>query len=124
MEIAAANNGAMGIVGVFYIAIIALVLVGYWKTYTKAGQKGWTSIIPILNSVVMLKIVKRPLWWIILLLIPCVNIVVFIMVFNQLSKSFGKGVGFTVGLLLLPMIFFPVLGFGAATYQLEKDPLF
>jgi hypothetical protein len=35
---------------------------------------------------------------------------------NMLSKSFGKDEGFTAGLILLGIVFYPILGFGEATY--------
>lgn len=109
---------------ILYIAFAVLVIAGMWQTFTKAGQKGWTAIIPILNFLVMLKIVKRPLWWILLMLIPIVNIVVGIIVLIDMSKAYGHGVGFAVGLILLGSIFIMILGFGSSRYQLEPDPLF
>ena len=84
---------------------------------------GWAAIIPILNTLVLIKLVKRPIWWIILLLIPCVNIVVGIIPLIDLAKAFGKGGGFAVGLILLGPIFMLILGFGSAQYQLDPDPL-
>jgi hypothetical protein len=45
-----------------------------------------------------------------------VNIVILIILSNDLAKSFGKGVGFTIGLILLGFIFSPILGFGSAQY--------
>lgn len=108
----------IGIVGiVVYIAIIVLMIAANWKIYTKAGQPGWASIIPIYNIVVLLQIVKKPIWWIILMLIPFVNFVIAILLIHNLSKVFGKGVGFTLGLFFLPFIFYPILGFGDAQYE-------
>jgi hypothetical protein len=66
--------------------------------------------------------VGRPGWWLILYLIPIVNIVVMIIVLVDLSKSFGKGGGFAVGLILLPIIFFPILAWGDARYQGPAAP--
>jgi hypothetical protein len=97
-------------------AITILVLVAQWKVYQKAGKPGWACIIPIYNFLVLLKIVGKPWWWILLMLIPVVNIVYAIWVLNLLSKSFGKDVGFTMGLLFLGFIFYPILGFGSARY--------
>ena len=51
------------------------------------------------------------------MLIPFVNFIIAIILLIDLAKSFGKGVGFGIGLLLLPFIFFPILGFGSAQYQ-------
>jgi hypothetical protein len=98
-----------GILGI--IELIAL-----WKIYTKAEQPGWACIIPIYSFYVMLKIIGKPWWWLLLLLIPGVNIVIAIWSINLLSKSFGNGVGFTLGLLFLGFIFYPILGFGSARY--------
>ncbi len=106
-----------GIIIVVYLAIIVLVIAGFWMTFTKAGEAGWKSIIPIWNLIVLLRIAGKPLWWIILLIIPIVNIVVSLIVMLGVARNFGKGGGFGVGLWLLSFIFFPILGFGSATYQ-------
>lgn len=105
-----------GIGGIIYIGIIILIIASQWKIFEKAGKPGWAAIVPIYNIVVLLEIVGKPTWWIILMLIPFVNIVVLIMVTHQLSLSFGKGAGFTVGLIFLGIIFYPVLAFGSAEY--------
>ncbi len=124
----AASSSGGGTFSVFLLliglAMIVAVIVGHWRVFAKAGQPGWASLIPILNILVILKIVKRPTWWIILFLIPIVNIVVLIVVEFDLAKAFGKGIGFALGLVLLSEIFLLILGFGSATYQLEPDPIF
>src|SRR5213595_78649 len=99
------------------LLIALLLIVAMWKVFTKAGQPGWASIIPIYNLYIWCKIVGRPGWWIILMLIPFVNIIISIILLIDLAKSFGKGVGFGIGLILLAVIFFPILGFGSAQYQ-------
>ncbi|MCA9538881.1 MAG: signal peptidase I [Myxococcales bacterium] len=107
-----------GIAGMIVpLAIAILVIASMWKIYAKAGQPGWAAIIPIYNIVVLLKIVGRPVWWIILFLIPIVSIIALILIYVDLAKSFGKGAGFAVGLLLLGFIFLPILAFGDAQYQ-------
>src|SRR5213082_2396714 len=102
---------------IFYLAFTILMLAAGWKIFTKAGQPGWACIIPIYNLYVWCKIVGRPWWWILLMLIPFVNLIIAIILLIDLAKSFGKGVGFGIGLLLLGVIFFPILGFGSAQYQ-------
>lgn len=99
-----------------YLAFIVLVVVGMWKVFTKAGEEGWKAIIPVYNVWVLLKIVGRPGWWLILFLIPVVNIIVWIIVANDISRSFGKGLGFTIGLIFLAPIFILILGLGGARY--------
>jgi hypothetical protein len=99
-----------------WLAFIVFIIAAQWKVYTKAGQPGWACIIPIYNIYIMTKITGKPGYWTLLLFIPFVNIVILIWLYNMLSKSFGKDEGFTVGLLLLGFIFFPILGFGSSKY--------
>ena len=88
-----------------------------WRIYEKAGQPGWACLIPVYSLVVLLRIVKKPTWWIILIFfVPIVNIIILIKIIHQLSKKFGYGVGFTLGLIFLGFIFFPILAFGSAKY--------
>jgi hypothetical protein len=106
----------MAFLVLIYVAIIVVLIVAQWKIYEKAGEPGWACIIPIYNIIVLLKIVGKPTWWIIMFFIPIANIIYAIWTINMLSKSFGKDEGFTVGLLLLGFIFYPILGFGDAKY--------
>lgn len=106
-----------GIVAFIYLAVIIIAIAGMWKTFEKAGQPGWAAIVPIYNVFVMLEIIKKPWWWFLMLLIPGVNLVFTVWMYNLISKSFGKGVGFTLGLIFLSFIFWPILGFGDARYQ-------
>jgi len=101
----------MGLI-MFFLALAVVVIAAMWKIFEKAGEEGWKAIIPIYNMYVLLKIVGKPGWWLVLMIIPLVNYVFIIWTYNMLSKSFGKDEGFTVGLVLLGIIFFPILGFG------------
>lgn len=98
------------------LAVAVIMIASVWKVFTKAGQPGWASIVPLYNVIVLLKIAGKPVWWIILLMIPLVNFVIGIMVCFALAKNFGKGAGFGLGLILLGFVFFPILGFGSARY--------
>ena len=116
-----ANGSGSGLIGgaigaLFGLVIGVAIVVSIWKVFTKAGQPGWASIVPIYNIIVLLNIVGKPLWWIVLFVIPFANIYAAFVIFIGLAKSFGKSTGFGLGLLFLGMIFFPILGFGPATY--------
>ena len=102
---------------VLWLAIVILMIAAMWKVFEKAGKPGWAAIVPIYNLFVLCEIAGKPAWWGILLLIPFVNIVVAIIVTLAVAKNFGKGAGFGIGLLLLPMIFYPMLAWGDARYQ-------
>ena len=100
------------------IAVIVVIMIAaVWKIFTKAHQPGWAAIVPVYNMVVMLQIIKKPIWWVILAFIPIVSLVIGFIVLYDLTKVFGKGLGFMFGLIFLPFIFYPVLGFGKAQYM-------
>lgn len=103
--------------GIFGLAVLIVVIVGMWKVFEKAGQPGWGAIIPVYNLYLMTQIAGRPGWWVILMLIPVVNFIIGIILSMDIAKAFGKGAGFGLGLLLLGFIFYPILGFGDATFQ-------
>ncbi|HEY4326300.1 MAG TPA: DUF5684 domain-containing protein [Mucilaginibacter sp.] len=98
------------------IIVYIVMVAGMWKVFEKAGKPGWAAIIPIYNYIVMLEIVGKPIWWIFLILFPCTSLIFTIWTINLLSKSFGQSEGFTIGLILLSFIFFPILGFGSYQY--------
>ncbi|MBA4384021.1 MAG: signal peptidase I [Anaerolinea sp.] len=113
-----ALGAGIGIVGwLLYMAVIVFYIFCMWKIYVKAGKPGWAAIVPIYNILVQLEIVGRPWWYLLLLLVPVVNIVIGIMILFDLAKVFGKGTGFGFGLLFLSFIFIPILAFGDAQYQ-------
>ena len=102
---------------IILICAIALIqIIAQWKVFTKAGQPGWACIIPIYNIYIMTKIAGKPGIWTLWCLIPFVNIVFIIWLYNMISKSFGHDEGFTAGLILLSFIFWPILGFGSSKY--------
>jgi len=116
----AAGAAAAAVMMVILLAEVVLgilTIVGMWKVFSKAGKPGWAAIIPIYNLVVMLEIAGKPLWWIILFLIPCVNLIMAILTFMGVAKNFGKSEGYGIGLAFLPFIFFPLLGFSDARYR-------
>jgi len=101
----------------FWLLIVLVMVASLWKVFTKAGKPGWAAIVPIYNLFVLAEIAGKPAWWGILMLIPFVGIIMFIIVCIALAERFGKGAGFGVGLGLLGIIFFPILGFGDAQYH-------
>lgn len=114
---AAAAAGVFGFIMLINLAVALVVIIGMWKVFTKAGKPGWAAIIPIYNVIVLLEVVGKPVWWIVLLLIPFVNVVISILLNLALAERFGKDGLYAVGLIFLPFIFLPMLGFGSSTYQ-------
>ena len=113
--------------GMLYaVSIISLIvgiisIVAMWKIFTKAGEAGWKSIIPIYNTVILFKIAGISPWWVLGYLAAvfvALGITIYAMI--NLAKAFGKSGAFAAGLVLLSTIFYCILGFGSAEYQGNK----
>ena len=99
------------------LAIMIVIIAGFWKVFTKAGQPGWACLVPIYHAYVMLQIANKPTWWLILMIIPLVNAVVIILVYISIAEKFGKSTLFGVGMFFFSPIMVPMLGFGDAQYN-------
>lgn len=108
--------GTMIFMYIMMLAVVVIQVIAMWKIFTKAGEAGWKAIIPIYNQVVLLQIVGMNPLWILGYFVPVLNIVVAIMQAINLSKSFGKGTGFAVGIIFLAPIFYLILGFDKSQY--------
>ncbi len=120
------------------IAVYVLYVIGLWKVFTKAGVEGWKSVIPYYNIYNIFKISWKPeVFWAYLVLFIVYMVLSFVggsiasilcglagialFVLNvimsyKLAKAFGCGIGFTIGLLIIPFVFYPILGFGSSKY--------
>lgn len=92
-------------------------LISHWIIFKKADEPGWASIVPLYNAFVMFRIAWGNGWKVLWLLVPLVNVVVAIILQTKLARSFSKSTGFALGLIFLPIIFYPILAFGEARYQ-------
>lgn len=102
--------------GISTLILLVLLIIAEWKIFTKAGEKGWYSLIPILREYELCKIVDGKGIKFLLLIIPVVNVVYGILLNFRMAKAYGKGTGFALGLIFLPNIFQLILGFGSAQY--------
>jgi hypothetical protein len=113
----AAGVLAVSIIVIVSLALAVLFAIALWKVFTKAGQPGWAALIPIYNAYIMIKISGRPGWWVLLMLIPLVNIVISLLIAIDIAKAFGQSATFGVVLLfLLGGIGYLILGFGNYRY--------
>ena len=111
------QDGLAAVFLVVYLGLLILIVASMWTVFTKANKPGWASIIPIFNTYIMLKIGDNSGWYLLLLLIPLVNLFVLAKMNIDIAEKFGKGFGFGLGLTFLPFVFFPILAFGDATYR-------
>jgi len=103
---------------IFFMLFSIPCFAGLWGVFIKAGQPGWAAIVPYYNFYVLLQITDKPVMWLVFYIIcPCVGMVFSILVFIELANRFGQSGGFAAGLILLPIVFLPILGFGSARYM-------
>ncbi len=121
---------------IFLLVVCILLIVSNWKIFSKAGKPGWASLIPFYNIYIMSDIAFGNINYFIAVLLAWVvsflggfldisilsslaglaSFVIYIIYCVKLSKAFGRSGGFAVGLVLMPLIFFPILGLGSAKY--------
>lgn len=122
--VATATLGAVaGIYFVIFIVYYVLICIAQWKIFTKAGEAGWKSLIPIYNMVVLYKIIGLSPWLLLIYLAAIIPVVGYIAILVlsiismvKLGQAFGKDAGFIIGLVFLTPIFQMVLGLGSAEY--------
>ena len=108
----------MGFMLTMFLFVVAMIA-ATWRIFTKAGQPGWTCLIPVYNWYLMTQIVGLPPWTLLLLFVPLVNIAVGVLVCHRLAQSFGKDIMYTVGMIVpfTSPFFLMMLGFGDAQYR-------
>jgi len=119
-------TGAIAAMGLFFwilsMALSILMIVSLWKIFKKAGKPGWASIIPIYNIYIMCEIAEKEWWYVLLSCVPFANIYAMIVLYNGMAKRFGKSGGFVAGMILLPVVFFPMLAFGKDAAIVNNQP--
>ena len=98
------------------LIITVLSLVASWMIFKKMGRQGWEGIVPVYNMYVLCEELYGNGWKFLLMLIPLYNIYFGIKLYIDWAKAFNMGIGFAIGMLLLPFIFQLILAFGNAQY--------
>lgn len=103
---------SLGLISIVVLGFFGLSFIVYWiswfKIFGNFGQSWWKAFIPIFNIFIFTKIIEKPVWWLIIYLILPIG---FILSSIQISKLYNKKILFTIGLILMPIIFFPLLAF-------------
>ncbi len=100
------------VVILLYLVVVAFYVACQWILVAKAGRPGWSVLVPIYSTYIMLKIGGKPGTWILLMLIPFVNIVIAILALSAFLKAYGRdGAGPVLLMLFFPFIYLPYLAF-------------
>ena len=101
---------------VLLVALLVFTFISLYKVYKKAHRSGISAIIPFYNIKVLVEIVNLPSYYFILMLIPIVNIFIYVKICFLLVKFFRRNDNFAWGLVFLPFIFYPILAFSRSEY--------
>jgi hypothetical protein len=108
-------SGTTSVIGIIFYVLLAIA---WWKVFTKAGYPGILALIPIVNTIFLLRIAGMSGWWVLLYLVPIANVILAIVVAVKVGDRFGKGGAFSFFLLfLIPFIGYFILGFGDSRYR-------
>lgn len=125
----AATAGAVAFLMGFFVIFLVIILAIYiymaiclMKMAKKTNTpNAWFAWIPILNTVLMIQIAKKPIWWIILFFIPIVNIVIAILIWMGVAKQLGKPEWMGV-LMIIPIVNFIIAGYLAFSKNNSVSP--
>ena len=93
-----------------------------WKVFEKAGRKGWETLVPYYNLFVFLKIIKKPMWWMILLFFPFLNVFMYLLMLVEVVKCFKKfSLWEQLFVVILPFIYLPYLGWSKKETFIDPD---
>ena len=114
----------LGIFLIFSFVVLIFKIIYNWVLFKKMGREGWEGIIPLYNKIIEIQILDIPMWMVILLFIPPFTIIPLIAIDINVAKKFGKDTGFALGLIFLPIIFYPILAFGSSEFNSELPGVF
>lgn len=115
-ETSGLSGGAIAGIAVGYLAILIVLCIAYWRIFTKLGLPGWQGIVPIVNVYMLFKArgQREPLLWLLLFLIPCINIIALWFLASDTAELFGKTFGWKLVLFFLPGLGALILAFSDA----------
>ena len=108
---------------IIFLAFQIIYFLSTWKLFIKAGEKPIYSLIPFYNLILMMKIIKRPKWWFILLFIPVINLLMAGVIIIETLRSFGKNSNLDtlIGLVSLGTYITYINYFGSVDYVKDRN---
>jgi hypothetical protein len=99
------------------------MFIGMYRAFEKAGVPGWAALVPVYNLIILARIADKEDSDGLMCLIPIAGIYFLYLLLVDFCRKFRKDSNFAIGLLLLPMVFWPILGFGDARHasQIRAD---
>lgn len=114
------------VIGIWLLSIgmSFLIMIGGNKIFDKAHKDPKSSYYPILNLFVMFEVVEMSSFLGILLFIPILNLIPLTVMLYKLGKIFNTGTMYIIGLIIMPIVFYPMLAFSKRKYNMMDEETF
>lgn len=127
----------LGIFVLLAIIVCIFTVIGQWKMFQKAGEKGWKALIPIYNVYTLCQLTGVNPWWIVIVFVGGILSGLFaplsmigslaslyfsVLLAVSTARSYQKEDAYAIGILFFPPIFYMILGLGKNEY-LGKKPM-
>jgi len=107
---------------IFLPASFTIPTIFAWGTFEKAGKHGRQTLIPFYNLYVFLQIIKKPLWWYALLLVPFLNVFMYMLMLVELAKCFNRfKLWEQFVAVVVPFVYLPYLGWNKDMKFVDPD---
>ncbi|MCD4736260.1 MAG: signal peptidase I [Bacteroidales bacterium] len=99
-----------------------IVVVFAWRLFEDAGYPGWQTLIPYYNIYIWLKIINKPLWWYIFIMIPFLGVFMIMLMLVESAKCYGKFALWEQGLAVVGFFgYLPYLGVSPSDKYIPHD---
>jgi signal peptidase I len=100
----------MDLMTILLLIIILFPMLNYW-IFNDAGVGGYKALIPIYNYYIWLKVIGKPWWWLLIMLVPFINFFMIMLMLVQNALSYSKhNLGEQALAVLIPFAYLPYLG--------------
>jgi signal peptidase I len=111
-----------------FLGLVLASFFGLSKLFAKASVESWKAFIPFYNFYCLSKILEKPWWWCLIMIVPGVNILMYGVYGFNVARAYSKPA--TKDLIfasILPYVFFLIAGFDETAKfvglkKYEKEP--
>jgi signal peptidase I len=101
----------MYIGNLIFLVLILVSFFGLSKLFAKAGIAAWKGFLPIYNFYILSKLLGKPWWWCLIMIVPGVNIIMYGVYGFNVARAFNKPSNQDLFFAsFLPYIFFVKIG--------------
>jgi signal peptidase I len=111
----------MDLMTILLLIIVLFPMLNYW-IFDEAGVDGYKALIPFYNYYIWLKVIDKPWWWLLIMLVPFINFFMIMLMLVQTAISYGKhNLGEQALAVLVPFAYIPYLGISDKEHYIKPE---